>query len=193
MINFFDTGKYADVFGFGEPEEKANAKINEMLDMVEKLYNKGSMPEIMQIMVYSRECGHCRDSLPLWKNLVIAIAKRLKKYSVVTLNESGIDLLPEEIDVPNAIEMGSEIDLGDGKMSGMDLLKTFKVNSIPFFLQNFTVDTVIKRGNLTIKNLKPSNFYVVSVGELQPFGFLATAFDIPNLFIEWKYSGSRSQ
>ena len=191
MMDLIDVEKYVDIFGIGDEYERANSKINEMLDVIEKLYSKDSMPEIMQIMVYSKECNHCRDSLPLWKNLVTALSKHLKKYSVTVLNNSD-DLLPEEMDVPNAIEMGNEIELGNGKISGLGLLKSFKINSIPFFLQNFTVDTSLKRSNLMIKSIKSSEFYVVSVGELQPFGFLATAFDIPNSYIEWKYPGTRS-
>ena len=174
-LNLIDAGKYVDIFGFGDEEERANSKINEMLDMIEKLYSKDSMPDIMQIMVHSADCPHCQKSLPVWEKLVYALEIRLRKYTHAT------------------IEMGDEINLGSTKVSGIDLYTKFQPNGVPFFLQNFTIETVIKNNNMTIKNLKPSRFDLISVGELQPFNFLATAFDIPNSYIEWKYPDAKSR
>jgi hypothetical protein len=191
LIKTIDFDKYADIFGFGEAEGKANAKINEMLDEIERLYSKEAMPHVWQIMVHSYGCEHCQASVPMWKELTRALSLRLKRYASAMIEIDGdveITNSSAPIDEEAAINL-----LKEAGLSGIKILQKFDIRSIPFFLQNFTVEMPFKNKSITVKNLKSSNFYVVSVGELQPFGFLATAFDMPNSFIEWKYSSSKSR
>jgi hypothetical protein len=145
-----------------------------MLDEIESLYDKDAMADIMQIMVYSKECPHCQRSLPVWKKLGWALSRRLRNYHHAFM------------------EINDSIDVDGKKLSGANLYTAYKehVNGVPFFIQNFEAKDLIKNKSIRIKELSPVFFHVVSVGELQPFQFLASTFGVKNLFIESKIANS---
>jgi hypothetical protein len=186
-LNLIESDKYVNVFGYGDAESIDNSKINEMFDTIEKLYDNksknGTMPDIWQIMVYSKDCPHCQNSLPIWEKLAEGLEKRLRKYHHAE------------------IELGDDIEIDGQRITGADLYRTFnskrikdvertikdvqRTSGVPFFLQNFKIDEIRTR-TVIMKSIVETEFHVISVGELAPFSFLATAFEIPNKYIESK-------
>lgn len=168
--NYFDeeiinADKYIDFFGYGKEAGIANVDINNMLEEIERLYDKDSMPWIKQIMVHSDTCGHCKKSIPFWEKITESLTARLRHYT------------------HDLIEFNESIVVEGATLTGHDLAITFKVKGLPFFLQNFKAKVILQKKpyRREVRRLKLVPFHVVSVGEIQPFHFLATTFNLNNL------------
>ncbi len=163
--------KYVDFFGFSDEGSVANVKINEMLETIERLYDKESLPNITQIMLYSNSCGACQRSIPIWEKLTRALSMRLRNYTHM------------------AIEINEAKEMGGYRVTGGFIYQKYKAKGTPVFLQDFKINVIVKKhsNREEIREIvKNDDFYVLAEGQLQPFMFLAKAFDIPNAYTESK-------
>lgn len=172
-----DLSKYVDFFGSSERGSIANASINEMLEEIERLYENGSTPSMLQIFVHDKDCDHCKASRPYWEKLKVALSKRLFKYKGMAV----------EIMEPVVID-GNPLYIDDVKMSGGLLYKYYKATGVPFILQNFKVERLSKKGSNGKSMIVNTKFFISYTGEIQPFSFLSSIFNIPNRWMDFRIS-----
>lgn len=180
-----DLSKYVDFFGSSDSGSIANAKINEMLEEIESLYNNESLPYIIQILVYDKDCEHCKASLPWWDKdnpyakigkgtLTEALEKRLKPKYQHTKAEI----------METVVVNGTPLYIGNRKMTGGLIYTMYKSTGVPFVLQNFKIERIMKRGIIEKKLIVSAPFHISHTGDLQPFSFLSSIFEIPNKWMD---------
>jgi len=146
---------------YGKPS--IDRKLNIMLDQIESIVSDLPME---QIMIHRRKCESCKASLPKFRMISNALSDRLPNY------KSKILELKECL----------EIDGERTNITGMHIFQKYKdrAKGVPFFIQNAKVSS--RKQDFY---LEPANdYFVVYVGKLDPFRFLATAFNIENEWIE---------
>ena len=145
---------------YGKPD--IDRKLNIMIDKIESIV--GDLP-IEQIMIHREKCETCEVSIPKFKMISDALSSRLKNYKGKLLE------LKEKL----------VIDGERTNTTGMLIYKKYETDTkgVPFFIQNAKVSR--KDG---VYYLEPEyDYFVVYVGKLDPFRFLATTFNIKNEFM----------
>lgn len=146
---------------YGKPE--VDRKLNIMIDNIEKIV--GDLP-IEQILVHRFNCQSCEESLPKFRMLNTILSERLPNYKGFTVE------LDEKI----------VIDGQRTNKKGIDIYKIYEKDAkgVPFVIQNAKV--VNDPNEYYLEPL--SDYSVVYVGKLDPFRFLATAFNVKNEWID---------
>jgi hypothetical protein len=139
--------------------EDLDRKLNLMLDEIQDLVSEG---RVEQIFVHDRDCPTCRESLPKFGMVSGALQGRLSNYASAEVE------LGQQVTLPGA----------SGSVTGMEIYKLFREDTkgVPFVIQNARVSS----GGGESRFEPSERFFVVFVGKLDPFRFLATAFNIDN-------------
>lgn len=138
---------------YGKPD--IDRKLNFMLDTIQDIVGEGNMN---QVFIHDKDCPSCKTSFPKFTMLKKALSKRLKNYS-------GIEI---ELDEKIILEGKST------EATGRGIYEIFKVDTkgVPFVLQDASVN---EDGTFTL-----DKWHVIYIGKLDPFRFLASAFNIEN-------------
>jgi hypothetical protein len=144
-------------------KESVDRKLNLMLDEVQDLVGEG---KISQLLIHDKECPSCRASLPKFEMVAGALTDRLPGYQSAKIELNEVTKLPG----------------ASGTVRGMEIFRLFQddTKGVPFVIQNAEVVPGPGGGRFS----PAEEFFVVFVGKLDPFRFLATSFNIDNLRVQ---------
>lgn len=129
--------------------------------MIDKIKDILQEKMIEQIFIHDKKCKICESSLSKFNKLSKALSSRLSNYEGRTL------------------ELGEVLSVDGKSVTGFDLYN-LKFNNeakgVPFVIQNATI---LREGNRY--HFEPKqDYFVAYIGDLAPFRYLATTFNIEN-------------
>ena len=146
---------------YGNPD--IDRKLNIMIDKIESIV--GDLP-IEQLLVHRLKCPTCEESLPKFRLINNALSNRLPHYrgNILELNEKVV------------------VDGRQTHTTGKKIYKKYEndAKGVPFVIQNAKVS----RGEDGYYLEPLYDYFVVFVGKIDPFRFLATTFNIKNEWME---------
>lgn len=152
------TSRYIDQWQTIFDDPTIDRKLNKMIDRIKDIIQDHP---IEQIFIHDKVCKVCEGSLSKFNKLSIALSSRLSNYKGMTL------------------ELGESVNVDGRSVTGLDLYK-FKFSSqakgVPFVIQNGTISKSNNRFFFEPKK----DYFVAYIGDLAPFRYLATTFNIEN-------------
>ena len=139
---------------FNNPD--LDMKLNNMLDKVQDIIGDA---HIGHWVIHDKICGSCKESLPKFRMLKDALSLRLPNYYA------------EEIELDETKHFNGGTFTGRGLYKKLNDLN--QTNGVPTFIQNVKVSN-------TGQVIPQEEWFVVFVGKLDLFRFLADAFNIEN-------------
>jgi len=148
--------KYASKWKSFYGKDDIDRKLNQMLDDIQDIV--GDL-EFNQVIVHKADCPSCQESLPKFRMLKDALSERLPNYNGT------------ELELKEKLRSNGELT----EITGMDIYKLFEnsVKGVPFITQDGLVD---KNTGM----MRAATWFVSYVGKLDPFRFLASAFNVEN-------------